>query len=212
MGGVEGAVNFRSSTTAVEEPLRATLLARSKLTCTAGQKFILLVVYIQEYMSVADILLHEKPRKVLRFIREKGSVSIYDVSQSTDTAYAHTFNLIKKLTDAGIVTANKSGRRVEVSITELGERICRLVDEIERLSESDSREMLDAGAERLARYREKVREVVSRSESGECRNARLLLGRYRQVVRRMRPRSRAGRRMRREVLEEIEDALCRLKR
>ena len=163
-------------------------------------------------MSVADILLHEKPRKVLRFIREKGSVSIYDVSQSTGTAYAHTFNLIKKLTDAGIVTANKSGRRVEVSITELGERICRLVDEIERLSESDSREMLDAGAERLARYREKVREVVSRSESGECRNARLLLGRYRQVVRRMRPRSRAGRRMRREVLEEIEDALCRLKR
>ncbi|NOZ82775.1 MAG: winged helix DNA-binding protein [Euryarchaeota archaeon] len=158
-------------------------------------------------MSAADLLLHEKPRKVLRFIRRKRNVSINDVAQSTDTAYAHTFNLIKKLADAGIVKTSRAGRRVEVSVTERGRKICRLIDEIERLAEGSAEEV-NSSTEKLERYREKVRELAS----GGCRNACMLLGRYRQIVRRMRPRGREARELRRQVLEEIEDALCRMKR
>ncbi len=163
-------------------------------------------------MSAVDIFLHHKPRKVLRFIKNKRNVSILDVAQNTDTTYAHTFNLIKKLESAGILETSKAGRKTEISITDKGIRVCRLIDEIERTVRSDADFKQDKGIEKLEYYRDRVKNVISRDYKKDCRNMRMILGRYRQIIRKMRPKSKKGKELRGEILREIEDALCRLRK
>ncbi len=75
-------------------------------------------------MSLASILLREKPTRVLILLRDKTKRwYVSALAKQVDTTYPYMVALIKKLEQFGVVRTVKQGRTRYVELTEVGEEL-----------------------------------------------------------------------------------------
>ena len=74
--------------------------------------------------KVETLFLQEKPVKiVLAAKRADKPVYVAKLSKETDSTYAHTFRVISKLEEMGLVVSKDEGRVKLVKLTEMGEAV-----------------------------------------------------------------------------------------
>lgn len=56
--------------------------------------------------------------------------SIYRISRKVDSNYQHTKNILRKLSDIGVITLEKKGRINEVTLTKKGVKIQNLIRQV----------------------------------------------------------------------------------
>ncbi len=85
-------------------------------------------------VSLTNILLHEKPVKMLLGIRNNGGASYTTkIAKYADCTYSHTMKIIDIFENKGLVESEKKGRTRYIKLTKVGEEIANLLDELMRL-------------------------------------------------------------------------------
>jgi DNA-binding MarR family transcriptional regulator len=79
-----------------------------------------------------DVLLHEKPVKMLITLRNNTRNYATTLAKAADCTYSHTMKIIDVLERKGLVESEKSGRIRYLKLTKLGEEIAAIVDELVR--------------------------------------------------------------------------------
>jgi len=74
--------------------------------------------------KVETLFLQEKPMKiVLAAERADKPVYVAKLSKETDSTYAHTFRVVSKLEELGLVVSKEEGRVKLVKLTDMGEAV-----------------------------------------------------------------------------------------
>ena len=83
--------------------------------------------------KLADLLLHEKPVKMLITLRNNTNNYATTLAKAADCTYSHTMKIIDMFERKGLVESEKSGRIRYLKLTKLGEEIAAIVDELVRI-------------------------------------------------------------------------------
>ncbi|MEK6977307.1 MAG: hypothetical protein AABX40_02755 [Candidatus Hydrothermarchaeota archaeon] len=171
-----------------------------------------------------DIFFQEKGKAILLALAGREGQYVTEVAEGTKGAYAHTFNLIRTMEEAGVVEASKQGRVRYITLTPRGremaallERFCALLDGKGAREEEKSRKGSKArpADAKLVHYRDALGAILQqvrrkRPARKELRKYPRLLGRYRSLIHRLRPKGEEGRKMKADLISsmgEIEAAL-----
>jgi DNA-binding MarR family transcriptional regulator len=74
--------------------------------------------------KVETLFLQEKPAKILLAARGADKPAyVAKLSKETDSTYAHTFRVVSKLEELGLVVSKEEGRVKLVKLTEMGEAV-----------------------------------------------------------------------------------------
>ena len=82
--------------------------------------------------KLADLLLHEKPAKMLITLRNNTKNYATTLAKAADCTYSHTMKIIDLLERKGLIESEKSGRIRYLKLTKVGEEVAALVDELVR--------------------------------------------------------------------------------
>lgn len=170
-----------------------------------------------------DIFFQEKGKAILLVLAGREGQYVTEVAEGTKGTYAHTFNLLRIMEEAGVVEASKQGRVRYITLTPRGremaalvERFCALLDgtgaKAEKGREGSKARPADA---KLVHYRDALGAILQqvqrkRPDRRELRKYPRLLGRYRSLIHRLRPKGEEGRKMKAELIfsmGEIEAAI-----
>ena len=170
-----------------------------------------------------DIFFQEKGKAILMVLAGRDGQYVTEVAEGTKGTYAHTFNLLRIMEEAGVVEASKQGRVRYITLTPRGremaallERFCALLDGGEAAGEKGRKGSRARPADaKLVHYRDALGAILQqvrrkRPARRELRKYPRLLGRYRSLVHRLRPKGEEGRKMKADLIssmEEIEAAI-----
>jgi len=70
-----------------------------------------------------DTFLKEKPARVLLALRELDEPYAREVSSTIDSNYSHTVKLLNRLTEQGVVSSYKRGRKRIFELTPMGDAL-----------------------------------------------------------------------------------------
>ncbi len=82
--------------------------------------------------KLLDVLLHEKPVKMLVTLRNNTRNYATTLAKAADCTYSHTMKIIDMFERKGLVESEKSGRIRYLKLTKVGEEIATLLDELVR--------------------------------------------------------------------------------
>jgi predicted transcriptional regulator len=83
---------------------------------------------------LSEIILHPKPSKLLTLLLQDKQWHIAALARESGQSYIYATELIKSFEKAGLVLISSPGRRKIVKLTERGENIAHLIDDIIQLS------------------------------------------------------------------------------
>ena len=63
-------------------------------------------------------------------ITEKNIISVADLAKTVDITYSHTFNIVRRLKIAGLVRITKTGRRNNITFTDDGKEVSKLLSKL----------------------------------------------------------------------------------
>jgi DNA-binding MarR family transcriptional regulator len=174
-----------------------------------------------------DIFFQEKSKLILLALMDKEKY-ISEIATEVKSTYAHTFNLLRTMEDNGIVKAKKDGRTKYVRLTPRGSKLAEVLMKFESILTSKLRRTpakkkrdkknppraLTPTAEKLQRYSDSlsalIKELDSRSRRKNLGKYARLTGRYRSLTSKLRPKDKAGKKMKREVLQLLDEIKSRL--
>jgi len=82
---------------------------------------------MNEENSLESFLTQEKPCKALLRLRHSDEIFISELARDIETTHAHSVNIVNILKSMGLVSAEKSGRKKMLELTEEGERVAEAV-------------------------------------------------------------------------------------
>jgi DNA-binding MarR family transcriptional regulator len=174
-----------------------------------------------------DIFFQEKSKLILLALMDKEKY-ISEIATEVKSTYAHTFNLLRTMEDNGIVKAKKDGRTKYVRLTPRGSKLAEVLMKFESIltpklrrtpakkkrNEKTHPRALTPTAEKLQRYSDSlsalIKELDSRSRRKNLGKYARLTGRYRSLTSKLRPKDKAGKKMKREVLQLLDEIKSRL--
>ncbi|RLF60495.1 MAG: hypothetical protein DRN25_02530 [Thermoplasmata archaeon] len=146
-----------------------------------------------------DLFLQKKSSKALLCLMDKEKCSISELSSKINSPYAHTFNLIRKFEEIGIIYTKKEGRTKFVFLTPKGKRAAyflkSFIDSINSESVGKNKKLL--------RYLENLKRYLidlKSSNHGKIKYARIA-GRYKKLLRKTKPRNEEDKKIKKEALE-----------
>jgi len=79
--------------------------------------------------KLIDLIAREKPFRMLAYMSEDG---IYPskLAKLCDVTYSHVFRILKIFESSGIIKSKIEGRKRIIELTEKGEKLSKLADEI----------------------------------------------------------------------------------
>ena len=80
--------------------------------------------------EVLRTLLHEKPAMMLVLLRRKEKNYATSLAKSTDCTYSHTMKILDVFEKNGLIKSEKKGRVRYIYLTEKGEKVAELLDEL----------------------------------------------------------------------------------
>ncbi len=81
-----------------------------------------------------NVLLHEKPVKMILGIRNNGGSSYTTrIAKYADCTYSHTMKIVDFLEEKGLIQSEKQGRTRYIKLTNIGEEVADLLDELVRI-------------------------------------------------------------------------------
>lgn len=172
-----------------------------------------------------DIFFQEKSKLILLDLID-GEKYVSEIAAGVNSTYAHTFNLLRTMEDNGIVKAKKDGRTKYVRLTPRGLKLANALVEFESVLTANLRRApakksdkkttppsLTPTAEKLQRYSNSLSALIKELDSKPRENlgkyARLT-GRYRSLTSKLRPKDKAGKKMKKEVLNLLDELKSRL--
>ncbi|MDP6459617.1 MAG: helix-turn-helix domain-containing protein [Candidatus Hydrothermarchaeota archaeon] len=176
-----------------------------------------------------DIFFQKKSKLILLALAQGGDKYVSEVAAEVKSTYAHTFNLLRSMEGDGIVKAKKDGRIKYVKLTPRGSKLADVLMNFESILTSTRRPSvkkkrekktatlaLTPTAEKLQRYSDSLsallKELDSRSRRKNLGKYARLTGRYRSLISRLRPKDKAGKKMKRKVLQLLDEIKSRLDR
>ena len=165
-----------------------------------------------------DIFFQEKGKAILLALAGRDGQYVTEVAEGTKGTYAHTFNLIRIMEEAGVVEASKQGRVRYINLTPRGremaalvERFCALLDGGEVVGGTGRKGPKARPADaKLIHYRDALGAILQqvrrkRPARRELKKYPRLLGRYRSLIHRLRPKGEEGRKMKAELISTLEE-------
>ncbi len=175
-----------------------------------------------------NIFFYERGKQVLLSL-EEGSKYISEVAREINATYAHTFNLVKKMEQLGIVVTEKKGRTKYVKLTPKGMKLAgtmRTFIEVLKKPKSKfkkkekkkvttkAKTKKQAGEtltdQRLAAYLDSLVALSNKIESKKLKPKQRakylrLVGRYRSLILKLRPRDDASKDLKSEAVALLQD-------
>lgn len=84
--------------------------------------------------SSTEVILHKKPAKLITLLLQDKPWQTASLARESGQSYVYATNLIKTFESTGLISISLSGRRRMIKLTEKGERLAHLIDEIEKAS------------------------------------------------------------------------------
>lgn len=89
--------------------------------------------------AVMDLLLNEKPAKILRTLREPSKDNYGQaIAYKINSTYSHTLKLLKRLEKHDVVTCDTDGRKKLYELTEDGQELADAAEQL--LAKTEGRE------------------------------------------------------------------------
>lgn len=86
---------------------------------------------VKKDLMLNDLVLHEKPAKILVALKSKSTVNYAStLTKAADCTYSHTVKILDTLKRAGLVNFDKKGRVKFIKLTPTGEDIASQLDDI----------------------------------------------------------------------------------
>lgn len=173
-------------------------------------------------MAMEELFLQKKPKEIILYIKNQGKSNISEIASKTNSTYAHSYNIIKKFEENGLIVTNKHGRDKFIELTDKGKQIASIIEKISNILQgqttisSKNNKNVKTPDNRLTFYQQKINiiskeiENINSLESEEKNKFKRILGRYRQIIRKMRPKYKEERALRKKILVEIEHILNKL--
>jgi DNA-binding MarR family transcriptional regulator len=166
-----------------------------------------------------NIFLKEKGKGILLSLARRDQQYVSEIALDIRGTYAHTFNLLRKMEDLGIISTVKEGRTKYVKLTSKGERLAALLQEFDAvLKEKKAGKKViktTPSHEKLRNYQNSLSSMLREVKSKKLRpkerakKARVL-GRYRSLALKLRPRDKLGKELKTEVnslIQNIDEVL-----
>jgi len=139
-----------------------------------------------------EIFLQKKSTLALLCLVKKDKQSISDISIKIGSPYAHTYNLIKKFEESGIVTTTKDGRAKYVYLTPKGKKAASLLNKFIKALKQEKANIQRIS--KIQKYRESLENYletmktkrISKKEKGKYAR---IIGRYEKLVRKTKPKA-----------------------
>lgn len=80
--------------------------------------------------SPIEILLREKPSKLFLLLLQDKQWRISMLARESNQSYVYATELIKQFEEAGLITVNTDGKRKEPRLTEKGEKLAKIIQEL----------------------------------------------------------------------------------
>ncbi len=155
-----------------------------------------------------EIFLRKKSTLALLCLSKKSPQSISDISFEINSPYAHTFNLIKKFEESGIVTTKKNGRAKYVYLTPKGKKAASLLSKF--IKTLKQKEHSTQYITKIQRYQESLNNYLetmktkklSRKERGKYAR---IIGRYEKLIKKTKPRKKKDKEGKIKVLNILKE-------
>ncbi|RLG56816.1 MAG: hypothetical protein DRN88_03675 [Candidatus Hydrothermarchaeota archaeon] len=139
-----------------------------------------------------EIFLQKKSTLALLCLIKKDKQSISDISIKIGSPYAHTYNLIKKFEESGIVTTKKDGRSKYVYLTPKGKKAASLLSKLIKTLKQGEANIKHAP--KIQRYRKSLdnylktmkTKKLSKKEKGKYAR---IIGKYEKLVKKTKPKA-----------------------
>jgi len=76
------------------------------------------------------LIFKEKPSKILLLLLDGGEWNISKLARESKQSYVYAFETINKFEKEGIIYSKFNGKKREIKLTENGEKIARLINEL----------------------------------------------------------------------------------
>ena len=80
--------------------------------------------------KIRNLFLQERPAQILLILSELKRPNISMIAKKADCTFAHASRTLKKMKKLGLVVFTREGRMKYVQLTEKGERVAALLNEI----------------------------------------------------------------------------------
>lgn len=168
-----------------------------------------------------DIFFHKAGKGILLCLYRRNNQYITEISASVGGTYAHTFNLIREMESAGIVSSTKKGRTKFIKLTEKGKSLAMLAREFESTLKEGSRGIetvkITPTYEKLERYRASLATIHGNVKSAKPKKRDVikyarLMGRYKSLILKLRPKDQVGKDLKLEALAILSEINSKIKR
>lgn len=159
-----------------------------------------------------EIIFQKVGGNVLLYLEKNRYSNLSDISRSLNTSYSYVFQIIQKLEQSGLVKATKIGREKKIMLTDKGREVTQLIAEIKRILKGKKKKKPQETKvihSKLDRYRGTVDRILKEIEEEGAvlpKHARVL-GRIRYLSLRARPKEANDKKLRKEILRDIESII-----
>jgi len=166
---------------------------------------------------MSDVIFQKVGSRMLLYLKSNRDCNLSEIARDMGTSYSHVFNTASELKKMGFLQTSKKGRERIIQLTGKGKRVAELISEIKSLARKkgktaggkSSGRKLAGKNYKMVKYRKTVDKVLKQ----EKREGKLLpkharvLGRIRNLCLKSRPRDNTGKKLKNEILRDIEKAI-----
>lgn len=83
-----------------------------------------------EDLDLSKFLLNEKPCRLLVEVGKKSEPFGKEISKEIDSTYSHTLRVVDRFEELGLISRERRGRKVVLSLTEDGEKVADVLENL----------------------------------------------------------------------------------